>query len=181
MKRSPYDESPAWPSSPLRRGARAALRGPAADPPADLVLAGGRVWTAEAGQPRATALAVRDGRIVYVGDDAGARAHQGPRTRTLALQGALVAPGFEDSHIHLMSGALSLDRVDLIEDGNVAAIQDRIRRFAADRPKNAWVLGHGWLYGSFPGHLPTKEQLEAVPGTARYMSATTTTRGPTRS
>jgi hypothetical protein len=145
-------------------------RGPAADPPADLVLAGGRVWTAEAGQPRATALAVRDGRIVYVGDDAGALAHQGPRTRTLALQGALVAPGFEDAHIHLMSGALSLDRVDLIEDGSVTAIQERIRRFAADRPEKTWVLGRGWLYGAFPGGLPTREQLDAaVPDRPAYM------------
>src|SRR5207247_865324 len=104
---------------------------PPAAPPAELILLGGHVWTAEAAAPRATALGIRDGRIVYVGDDAGARALRGPGTRTLDLQGRLVTPGFEDSHIHLMSGALSLDRVDLIEDGDVAAIQAHIRRFAA--------------------------------------------------
>jgi predicted amidohydrolase YtcJ len=144
--------------------------GPAATTPADLVLVGGRLWTAETDRPRVTALAIRDGRIVYVGDDAGAKALRGSRTRTLELQGQLVAPGFEDAHIHLMSGAVSLDRVDLIEDADVAAIQARIRRFAADRPKNPWVLGRGWLYGAFPGSLPTKEQLDAaVPDRPAYM------------
>jgi predicted amidohydrolase YtcJ len=143
---------------------------PAASPPADLVIVGGRLWTGEAGTPSATALAVVDGRIAYVGDDEGALAHRGPQTRTLALKGQLVTPGFEDAHIHLMGGALSLDRVDLIEDGDVAAVQDHIRRFAADRPGSAWVLGRGWLYGSFPGGLPTKEQLDAaVPDRPAYM------------
>ena len=144
--------------------------GPAASPPADVLLLGGNLWTGETDRPRATALAIVGDRIAYVGDEAGALAHRGPLTRTLALQGALVTPGFEDSHIHLMSGALSLDRVDLIEDGSVAAIQDRIRRFAAERPEKPWVLGRGWLYGAFPGGLPTKEQLDAaVPDRPAYM------------
>jgi predicted amidohydrolase YtcJ len=143
---------------------------PAAPPAADLVITGGRLWTGEAGRSPATALAVADGRIAYVGDDAGALARRGPKTRTLALKGELVTPGFEDAHIHLMSGALSLDRVDLIEDGDVAAIQDRIRRFAAERPGSAWVLGRGWLYGAFPGGMPTREQLDAaVPDRPAYM------------
>ena len=60
--------------------------------------------------------------------------------------------------------------MDLIEDGSVDAVQRRIRAFAAANPKAPWVLGRGWLYGSFPGGLPTKEQLDAaVPDRPAYM------------
>ena len=81
--------------------------------PADLLLTGGRVWTAEAGAPIAQAVAVRDGRVVFVGSDAEAARWQGPKTRVVALGGRLVVPGFEDAHLHLMSGARNLERVDL--------------------------------------------------------------------
>jgi len=143
---------------------------PAAPPAADLVLTGGRIWTADAGAPWAEAVAIRDGRISFVGDAAGAIALKGPGTRVAGLGGRLVLPGFNDAHVHLVSGALSLERVDLIEDGSVDAVQRRIRAFAAANPKAPWVLGRGWLYGSFPGGLPTKEQLDAaVPDRPAYM------------
>jgi predicted amidohydrolase YtcJ len=130
--------------------------------PAELILTGGRVWTADAARPWAAAVAVGAGRILYVGDVAGAGRLRGPKTRVAALDGRLVVPGFDDAHVHLMSGALSLERVDLIEDQDVAAVQARIRAFAASRPSAPWVLGRGWLYGSFPGGLPTKAQLDAA-------------------
>ena len=142
----------------------------AAEPPADLLLTGGRVWTAEAGGPWAEAVAVRGDRIAFVGGAKEAEALRGPRTEVVDLAGRLVLPGFNDAHIHLVDGALSLERVDLIEAGSVAAVQAAIRGFAAANPERPWVLGRGWLYGSFPGGLPTKEQLDAVvPDRPAYM------------
>lgn len=145
---------------------------PAAGPPrpADLILTGGRLWTADDAQPWAEAVAVRGDRIAFVGPSAGAAALRGPRTRVVDLAGRMVTPGFNDAHLHLMSGALSLERVDLLEDQDTAAVQARIRGFAAANPGNSWVLGRGWLYGSFAGGLPTKEQLDAVvPDRPAYM------------
>jgi hypothetical protein len=136
--------------------------GRGAQVPAELLLTGGRVWTADTERPWAEAIAIGDGRILYVGNAAGAARHRGPKTQTVALGGRLVVPGFDDSHIHLMSGALSLERVDLIEDQTLAAVQARVRAFAAAHPASPWVLGRGWLYGSFPGGLPTKQQLDAA-------------------
>ncbi len=136
--------------------------GAPAEPPADLILTKTRVWTADAKTPWAEAVAVRGDRIVYVGDAAGALAWRGPKTEVHELPSRLVLPGFNDAHIHLMSGALSLERVDLIEDDSLPAVQARIKAFAAANPGSPWVLGRGWLYGSFPGGLPTKEQLDAV-------------------
>jgi len=141
-----------------------------AETPADLELGGGRIWTAEPDTPWAEAIAIRDGRILYVGDAAGAARYRGPKTRVAQLAGRLVVPGFNDSHVHLMGGALSLERVDLIEDQSVEAVQARIRSFAAAQPTSPWVLGRGWLYGSFPGGLPTRQQLDAVvPDRPAYM------------
>ena len=139
-----------------------ALAGDAGVRPADLLLTGGRVWTADSALPWAEAVAVREGRVVFIGSAQAARAHRGPATRVVDLGGRLALPGFNDAHIHLMSGALSLERVDLIEDQTVEAVQARIRAFAAANPRSPWVLGRGWLYGSFPGGLPTREQLDAV-------------------
>jgi predicted amidohydrolase YtcJ len=138
------------------------VTGRPAEVPADLLLTGGRVWTADTERPWAEAIAIGDGRILYVGNAAGAARHRGPKTQTVALGGRLVVPGFDDSHIHLMSGALSLERVDLIEDQTLAGVQARVRAFAAAHPGSPWVLGRGWLYGSFPGGLPTKQQLDAA-------------------
>jgi predicted amidohydrolase YtcJ len=107
-------------------------------------------------------VALRGERIAYVGSSAGAEAFRGPKTKVVDFRGRLVLPGFNDAHLHLMSGALSLERVDLIEDQSVEAVQARIRAFAAANPGRPWVLGRGWLYGSFPGGLPTKEQLDTV-------------------
>src|SRR5260221_10985818 len=133
-----------------------------AERPANLLLLGARVWTGKAEAPWAEAVAVRGDLVVYVGSAAGAAAMKGPGTEVVDLQRRLVLPGFNDAHIHLMEGALSLDRVDLIEDDSLAAVQARIRDFAARVAKSPWVAGRGWLYGSFPGGLPTKEQLDAV-------------------
>lgn len=142
----------------------------AAEAPADILLSGGRIWTANAGQPWAEAVAIRGSRIVYVGDATGVQAFRGPRTQVIALAGRLVTPGFNDAHIHLSGGALSLERVDLIEDQSLPAVQARIEAFAAAHPGRPWVLGRGWLYGSFPGGLPTREQLDAVvPDRPAYM------------
>ena len=140
------------------------------EPPADLLLTGGRVWTADPARPWAEAVAVRDGRVVFVGRDEGAARLKGPETQAIALGGRLVTPGFEDAHIHLMSGARNLERVDLAEDITLTGVQERIRRFAQANPGSPWVVGRGWVYGSFPGGLPTREQLDAVvPDRPAYM------------
>jgi predicted amidohydrolase YtcJ len=73
-----------------------------------LVLRGGLVHTLDAARPRATAIVVEDGRIAYVGDDEGARAHVTPDARVVDLAGRLVLPGFHDAHVHPMSGGLRL-------------------------------------------------------------------------
>jgi predicted amidohydrolase YtcJ len=75
--------------------------------PADLVLEGGNIYTVDAARSVAAALAVRDGRVVFVGTTAEAKRWIGPHTRVEELAGRLVLPGLVDAHIH------PLDIVDL--------------------------------------------------------------------
>jgi predicted amidohydrolase YtcJ len=70
----------------------------------DLILTGGRIFTADDARPWAQALAVRGERIVAVGDDAQVRALAGPSTRVIELAGRLVVPGINDAHVHEPGG-----------------------------------------------------------------------------
>ena len=89
--------------SSLLLTAAAAAKSP---PAADLVVTQARVYTADAGRSMAEAIAVRDGKIVFVGSSNAAKAFIGPHTTVKPLAGRLVLPGLFDSHIH--PGALSI-------------------------------------------------------------------------
>ena len=138
--------------------------------PAELVVQNARIWTADPARPWAETLAVSGGRFTFVGAAAEGGGLTGPATRVVDAGGRLLLPGFNDAHVHLVSGALSLELVDLIEDQTVEAVQARIKAFAVAHPEAPWVRGRGWLYGSFPGGLPTRAQLDAaVPDRPAYM------------
>ena len=100
----------------LLGGLLAGCLGAGPDPlPADLVLHGGRVWTGEASQPWAEALAVRAGTIVAVGSDEAALRFAGDGTRVVDLDGAFAMPGLRDNHAHV------LDVVSALPASEVAA------------------------------------------------------------
>jgi predicted amidohydrolase YtcJ len=134
----------------------------AAQEVADILLLRGRVWTADDNPAWAEALAIRGGRILAVGSTAEVETLRGPRTEVIHLGGRLVLPGFEDAHVHLIDGSISLGRVDLADLPDLAAIQARIKAWARAHPQESWVVGGGWAYASFPGGLPTRQQLDAV-------------------
>jgi predicted amidohydrolase YtcJ len=73
-----------------------------------------------------------------------------------------VVPGLDDSHLHVISGGLSLQQAALGEARSLEDLQKAIREFAAAHPDRPWVLGRGWTYMAVPGGLPTRQQLDAV-------------------
>ena len=79
------------------------LLGAGTGQPADLVVRNGVIWTADAGNPWAEAVASRGDRIIYVGTNRGVERYLGARTRTVDLKGRLVVPGFNDSHVRSRS------------------------------------------------------------------------------
>lgn len=150
-----------------------ALASPAAPvSPATLVFLHGRIHTQAIAQPLASALAIAHGRIVYVGDDAGAQRYVGAATRTIDLKGRTVLPGLHDSHVHLLgSGLEALDCMLTNLKGREAVIA-QIRRYALAHPKAAWVQGGGWELHYFPGGNPRKEWLDrAVPDRPAFFAS----------
>jgi predicted amidohydrolase YtcJ len=110
----------------------------------------------------AQALAIKSNRILSIGSLADMSAHIGPMTKRLDVKGATVTPGFIDSHVHFLSGSLGLAQIDLSEADSIEAIQARILAFHQEHPKQASLVGRGWVYGTFPEGLPHKKMLDAI-------------------
>lgn len=130
-------------------------------PPVDLVIVNGAVYPGN-GAPAASAIAIAGGRILRVGTNEEISALETPATRVVDARGGTVMAGFNDAHVHFLSGGESLNQANLFNDHDVRSVQETIRAFAAAHPGDAWVRGRGWLYGSFPGGLPTARQLDEV-------------------
>jgi len=128
-------------------------------PPADLIFAGGPVFTG--GHGDATALAVRGGRIVAVGGDE-VRDLAGPATETVDLHGRLLIPGFQDAHVHAVMGGVELGQCDLTGTTDLDEYLRRVADYARTHPGADWIVGGGWSMESFPGGVPTRELLDRV-------------------
>ena len=129
--------------------------------PADLIVVNGAVYPGN-GAPVAQAIAIAGDHILRVGSTEEIQGLKTAGTKVIDAQRGTVMAGFDDSHVHFLSGGQSLDRVNLFEAGDLASVQAKVRAFAAAHPDRPWVLGRGWLYGSFPGGLPTRAQLDEV-------------------
>jgi predicted amidohydrolase YtcJ len=128
----------------------------------DLIFANGAVYTVDAARRWAQAAAVRDGRIVAVGADAEVRGLAGPATEVVDLAGGMLLPGFQDAHVHPVSGGLDMLRCDLHDLDGAEAYVEAVRAYAQTHPDVPWILGGGWSMDAFPGGTPAKELLDAV-------------------
>ena len=137
---------------------------------ADLVVQHARIYTQNAAQPRASAIAVRKDRIVYVGDDASRWI--GPATRQIDAHGAALLPGLIDSHGHLASLGQALESLDLRGMTSEAAIAAKVRLAAAQHRPGEWIRGGAWDQNLFAGkQFPTAEALDqAAPDNPVYLS-----------
>jgi predicted amidohydrolase YtcJ len=108
---------------------------------ADVVILDAAIVTMNPAQPQASALAIRDGKIAFVGDNEAAHKWVGEKTRVVRAAGATVLPGLIDTHIHLMSGALSLDSCTFADAQlKIAEVAAIIRECVARTPGEGWVV-----------------------------------------
>ncbi|WP_457578212.1 amidohydrolase family protein [Ensifer adhaerens] len=109
---------------------------------ADLILYNGPIYTAY-GQPYVDGLAVRQGRIVAVGDSSALEGLRGADTRAIDLEGRLALPAFNDCHLHMAMFGRSLSELDLGSQ-HVRSIRealDEIRKRAAAAKPGEWITG----------------------------------------
>lgn len=139
---------------------------------ADLVVLNARVYTADQTRPLAEALAVKDGRLAFVGSARGALALAGPRTQRLDAGGRTVIPGMVDAHAHLLGLGQALRTVDLVGTRSFDDVIARVREQAARTPAGEWIRGRGWDQNDWADtRFPVHDALSrAVPDHPVYLT-----------
>jgi predicted amidohydrolase YtcJ len=131
-----------------------------------LLLSNGRIHTMDDDRPHATTAAIRNGRILAVGDEELLSQFDGLTVDRIDLDGRCVIPGLVDSHVHFRQFSLSRRRVDLDFAGSLAEVKERIRAYAADDKhieRSGWLRGQGWTQGTWSeGHFPTAADLDEI-------------------
>ncbi len=131
--------------------------------PADLILKAGRVWTGDERNPRAEAIASRNGVIVFVGSAEGVERFRGPRTRVIDRPGDFAMPGLIDAHGHMTSLGESAVSLDLRDLKSPEAVAERVKQRMTEQPGDGWITGRNWDQSLWPGGaFPTAEVLDRV-------------------
>ena len=139
------------------------------DLPADLILLGANIYTGDRENPNARALAVREGKLIYVGNEIGAKKFAGISTEMVDAGGKFVMPGFIEGHGHFAGLGGSLINLNFIKTKS----WDEIVAMVAEKAKTAkpgeWIIGRGWhqekwtqpLFASVHGY-PMHDALSAI-------------------
>ncbi|HJT45432.1 MAG TPA: amidohydrolase family protein, partial [Chthoniobacterales bacterium] len=128
---------------------------------ADLVLLNANVYTVNEKQPRAQAVAVKAGRILFVGSNDDARKLHA--THVIDLHGRTVVPGLTDSHCHIFGIGereltLNLEGVNTLDDF-LARVKERVAKTESGK----WITGRGWIETFWkPARFPTRQELDEV-------------------
>jgi predicted amidohydrolase YtcJ len=141
-------------------------------PAADLIITNAKVWTVDRVHPSAQAVAVLGDRIVAVGSNADVDVWRGHDTKVIDAGGKLLLPGFNDTHVHFVSGGLQLESVQLNDVTTKEGFVRRVAEQAKKTPKGEWIQGGDWDETKWsPPSLPTKELVDpATPNNPVFLS-----------
>lgn len=115
--------------------------------------------------PFATAMVVERGQVAWVGSEGAADAFADGVDEVVDLDGGLVTPAFTDAHVHTTATGLALTGLDLSDAPSLEAALSLVRDFAAARPADRVLLGHGWDAARWPGgRPPTRTELDTATG-----------------
>jgi predicted amidohydrolase YtcJ len=129
----------------------------------DIVLIHGKVWTENPQQPEVEAVAILGNHIAAVGTSTEMLKLVAPSTIVIELHGKRVVPGFNDSHVHFVSGGTSLASVQLGDTKSEAEFRQRIADYAKTQPKGTWIVEGEWDHERWtPAQLPTHQSIDDV-------------------
>jgi predicted amidohydrolase YtcJ len=132
-------------------------------PAADLIIENAKIWTVDQSMPTAQAVAVLGERIVAVGSTADVESWRGQHTRIIDAGGRLLLPGFNDAHVHFVSGGQQLTSVQLKDVTTPEEFARRIGERAKITPKGEWITGGTWDETKWnPPNIPTKALIDPL-------------------
>ena len=129
---------------------------------ADLIIRNAHIWTGDENQPTAKSIAIVGDTILAIGTDEEVWKYKGKTTTVVDAKGRFIAPGFIDSHVHLMTGGRSLLNVDLRDAATQAEFSKRIGDFAKTIEAGQWIMEGNWDHTLWGGELPKKEWIDEV-------------------
>ena len=134
-----------------------------APPAADLIVTNARIYTVDDAHPFVSALAVRDGRVQFVGSEREALALRGPSTRMVDADGKTIVPGIVDAHAHLLGLGFTLADVQLFDTRSYEQVVQRVVARLNGAPAGRWIRGRGWDQNKWGDtRFPTHEALSNV-------------------
>ena len=132
--------------APARDAAGAALV-------ADTVLTNGKVYTLDSGQAWAEAIAIKDGKISFVGSSEQAKRYQGGNTKIIDLDGKMVLPGLNDIHVHPVYGfTVQLFECVFAPGSSANEVARTVSACVEDNPDAEWIVGGQWTADFFETH-----------------------------
>jgi len=129
-------------------------------PTADLIITNAKVWTVDKAIPAAQAVAILGDRIIAVGSNADISVLRSPSTIEIDAGGKLLLPGFNDAHVHFVSGGMQLDSVQL---NDAVSADEFVQRIGEKMRKGEGIQGGDWDETKWsPPALPTKQLIDPV-------------------
>jgi predicted amidohydrolase YtcJ len=112
--------------------------------PADMVIYGGKIYTASATDSIVEAVVVTAGKIEFAGKETEARDYIGEKTEVIDLAGKIMTPGFIEGHAHIMGVGYNELNLDLSSVKNYNELVEKVREAASKAKPGQWILGRGW-------------------------------------
>jgi predicted amidohydrolase YtcJ len=139
--------------------------GLAAAEDADLVFRNGVIWTVDADNPSAEAVATSGDRILFVGSNQHIRKYITNKPKVIDLEGQFLVPGFNDNHVHFEKTGRLLYGLNLLDVPEEQEFADRIRAVDARYPPGSWITGGDWsAYGTWAvGEGRTPSSIRTTP------------------
>lgn len=128
---------------------------------ADTLYTNGVIWTGKKDTSDASVLAVKNGKIIYVGNERNVGFEA---KKTIDLKGLFMMPGFIDNHVHFFEGGFGLASVDLRDAMTPSLFVQRITDYANTMSKGRWVLNGNWDHQLWGGELPHKKWIDSKTG-----------------
>lgn len=129
----------------------------------DLILYNAKLHTQDPEYPQASAIALRNGRILALGEDEDIRGLAAPHTQQINIEGRRVLPGLIDAHFHFYEWALLLRGLALEGAASLEEVLGRVKAAAGEAKPGAWIIGQGWNQDRWPvARLPNRDDLDKV-------------------